>query len=234
MRLCSIGDRIAHSGTGPFDKKGPLGHGNVIILIMKLSKLIVLFVTVALLPIGVSAQTVNTPVNILPTLSSSAWLKSGAATIASNGLTATIEETATKQGTIYTDVSIKNTIKDYALLIAYTKAEDVRNDGDITGLPYIYGYFLDKNGKIVSYLQGQSMRHSGTTDNAWAVSYGVFEIPDKAVTVRYFMKQASKKGTTKDGREATFAKPAVYLLENSARSTEIINDFKSKLGNIWE
>lgn len=186
------------------------------------------------MPMSVSAHSLDTSDNQLPGLSSSQWVKTGAASIASNGLTATIAETSTTSGSLYTDVSIKNTTKDYVLLIAYTKAEDVRSDGDITGLPYIYGYFLDKNGQVISYLQKSSMRHAGTVDGEWNVSQGVFSIPDNAVKIRYFMKQASKKGTTKDGRDATFAKPGIYLVERATSALQIIENYKSHLGNIWE
>ncbi|MEK7665983.1 MAG: hypothetical protein AAB337_03870 [Patescibacteria group bacterium] len=201
---------------------------------MNFSKFIISFVIVVLLPASVSAHMVETPVNILPTLNSSSWLKIGAVTVATNGLTATISETSATRGNLYTDISISNTTKDYVLLIAYTNAEDVRSDGDITGLPYIYGYFLDKNGKIISYLQKDNMRHSSTVDGAWDVSNGVFEIPSGAVKIRYFMKQASKKGTYKDGRDATFAKPGVYLVDRPPQALDIISEYKSHLGNIWE
>ena len=190
---------------------------------------------VALLPASAFAHTVvPADNNFLPALTSSAWTKMGAASVATNGLTATIAETSTTTGSFYTDVSVKNTTKEYALLIAYTQAEDVRSGGDITGLPYIYGYFLDANGKVISYLQKANMRHSSTVDGAWDVSHGVFKIPSNAVTIRYFMKQASKKGTTKDGRDAIFAKPGVYLTERATGAASIIERYKSHLGNIWE
>ncbi len=199
-----------------------------------MKKFLIVLLLLATIPMSVSAQTVPFYGNILPRLSDSGWTVSGAASVAKNGLTATIEETATKSGTIYTDISVKNTAKSYALLIAYTKAEDVRDNGDITGLPYIYGYFMDKNGKILSYLQKENMRYSGTTDGVWDVSNGVFEMPAGTVKIRYFLKQGSRKGTVKDGRDATFAKPGVYLFDRGVQALDTITEYKNHLPNIWE
>lgn len=135
----------------------------------------------------------------------------------------------TRQAALFRqDVTIKNHAGDYALMIAYTRAEKIRSN-DIAGLPYLYGYFLEKDGSVEQYLQGQSMRHTGTKNNTWNVSYGLFKIPSDAYTLRFFLKQASRKGTTQDGRDAEFYKPGLYIVEDKNDAMDIVDDYEDHL-----
>lgn len=133
-----------------------------------------------------------------------------------------------------------------AVLISYTNAEKLQSNvsgtrkSDITGLPYVYGYFFNmkeqKNGRIMEhvsqYLQGQAMRHQGACDNEWKVSYGLFEIPKDTIKARFFLKQASRKGTKKDGRAAWFYRPNFLIVPTMADAKKVVDEYQKNLTNV--
>lgn len=133
-----------------------------------------------------------------------------------------------------------------AMFISYTNAEKLQSNGDgtrksdITGLPYLYGYFFDmkehKNGRMMEhiseYLQGPTMRHQGMCDNEWKVSYGLFQIPQGTVKTRFFLKQASRKGTEKDGRAAWFYKPNFLVVSTMADAKKVVDEYQKNLTSV--
>lgn len=133
-----------------------------------------------------------------------------------------------------------------AVLISYTNAEKLQSNvygtkkSDITGLPYVYGYFFDmkehKNGRVMEhvsqYLQGPTMRHQGACDNEWKVSYGLFEIPKGTLKTRFFLKQASRRGTEKDGRAAWFYKPNLLIVPTMADAKKVVDEYQQSLASV--
>ncbi len=173
-------------------------------------------------------------------ISSNRWIASGPASaihdtilrLSQNDLPCSSSSNCSTASALFRqEANVKGNDGKYALLISYTRAEKLRTN-TISGLPYVYGYFLDKNGKILTYLQGQSMRHTGTTDNTWVVSYGIFKIPSGTENTRFFLKQASRKGTTSDGRAADFYKPGLYLFSSEQDAKTMVESYRNNLSSV--
>lgn len=135
-------------------------------------------------------------------------------------------------GSFSQDVSVKGHGGDYALVIAYTRAEDVRSGDNVAGLPYLYGYLLDADGRIQTYLQGSTMRHPEAKDNIWGVSYGIYKVGKNDKTLRTFLKQGSRKGTERDGRAAEFYKPSVFLVGSEKEANDIMASYRKDLKTV--
>lgn len=157
------------------------------------------------------------------------WKTNGGVSIASDG-TITLTENGSESEHAYTDVAVAGRGGDFAVLIAYTKAERVRTN-DITGLPYLYAYAMNKDGKILAYLQGQQMLHAGKSGE-WQVNHGTFRLPAGTTTVRYFVEQAEKQGSAKKGDDAMFKKTALYVVENASRTQDAVRNYRSSLAQI--
>lgn len=166
-------------------------------------------------------------VNLLD--SAGSWKTNGSVRIAADG-TITLTENDSESEHAYKDVDVTGRGGDSAVLIAYTKAERVRGN-DITGLPYLYAYAMNKDGKILAYLQGQQMLHAGKSGE-WQVNHGTFRLPQGTTTVRYFVEQAEKQGSLKKGDDAMFKKTALYVVENASRTQDAVRNYRSKLSQI--
>ena len=163
----------------------------------------------------------------------SSWKTYGNASVDKSEHVITLTEKEGESEYAYQDVSASAHINEYVTFASYTLAEDVRSGGDITGLPYLYAYALDKNGKVLSYMQGQHMLHDDSTDDGeWTVSYGTFRVPTKAKTIRFFVKQASESGETKDGDDAKFFEPGVYFTSTSSSGSSVVSRYKSNLSDV--
>lgn len=146
-------------------------------------------------------------VNILDRVST--WKTNGGVNVAGDG-TVTLTENGSESEDAYKDVAVHGRGGDMAVFRAETKAETVRAN-DITGLPYLYAYAMNKDGKILAYFQGQHMLHAGTADS-WQVNSGKFRIPEGTATIRYFLSQAEKQGSAKNGDDAMFRNVSLKIV----------------------
>jgi len=130
-------------------------------------------------------------------------------------------------GQFWQDIAIPEGQGGYALLIAWTSSERINNNGDITGLPYLYGYMLDKKdrNRINAYLQGQKMRHSLLTPNTWALSWGVFELPKHTGAIRIFLQQASGR-SAQTGSAARFDDVGIFLFYSREEAEKFAEEFE--------
>ncbi len=151
------------------------------------------------------------------------WKTSGGVHIASDG-TITLTENGNESERAYKDVDVTGRGGDTAVLVAYTKAESVRSN-DITGLPYIHAYAMNKDGKILEYFKGKQMRHDGKRGE-WQVSHGTFHIPAGTTTIRYFVEQAEKQGSSKNGDDAMFKETALYVVEHAERAKDLVQNYR--------
>jgi hypothetical protein len=150
------------------------------------------------------------------------WTVRGGASV--NGSTVTLTERAGEDEYAYQDVAVPHGGGKWAVLVAYGKAETVRSR-DITGLPYIYGYAMNDQGKILSYLQRPSMTFKGRA-GAWDVLSANVKLPLGTTKVRYFLQQAEKKDSPKYGDDAIFYKPAFYVVDTFEAGRDLINNYR--------
>ncbi len=143
----------------------------------------------------------------------------------------TLRETPRENAYVYQDFSVSQTSGNRLLLISYTRAESVRTGGDITGLPYLYGYAFNARGAILSYLQSPSLRHTNVS-GTWAVASQTFSLPRGTTSVRLFLKQASRRGTTRDGRAASFYAPGTFVSDSESELASIAEQYRRDLPSI--
>ena len=136
-----------------------------------------------------------------------------------------------ESGHLYTNVDIPEN-DDYAVFVAYARAEKPYSSDNIASLPYLYAYFLDEDGKIVEYVAETSMRQNSIAGKSWQVIYGIVDVPKDSESMRLFLKQASRKGTTPDGRAAWFYKPGLFFVDSSSEASKIVTAYSSELGEV--
>lgn len=183
-----------------------------------------------LIPSAAFAHSPSTSGNMV---SWSSWKTYGSVSVDKSDYTVTLSEKEGESEYAYQDIGASSYVNEYVTFVSYTNAEDVHSGGNITGLPYLYGYALDKDGKVLSYYQGQNMLHDdNAADGEWMVSHGTFRVPSKAKTIRFFLKQASESGEDKEGDDATFYKPALYFGSTSSSTSSIISSYKNNVDEL--
>lgn len=130
-------------------------------------------------------------------------------------------------GSYYQDVPIRNLTGSFALLISWSSSDRVNTKRDITGLPYLYGYWVDANNKnkFIGYLQGQKMLHSLNEIDEWGVIWGVFKVPGNTGAIRLFLNQASGK-SSQTGSYAKFDDVGVFIFDSKAEAKEFAKKFE--------
>jgi len=123
-------------------------------------------------------------------------------------------------GMFYQDVPLKDDmIGKYALLIAWASTSRYEGPHDQTGLPYIYGYMMNKTdgNKINAYLKDQLTLLQPAGLDTWGVIWGIYEIPPDTGSIRFFMQQADGK-SAQNGSEARFSGPGVFIFGTEAEA----------------
>ncbi|MBI5893076.1 MAG: hypothetical protein HZB79_05410 [Deltaproteobacteria bacterium] len=115
----------------------------------------------------------------------------------------------------------------YALLIGRVASERINKDGAITGLPYLYGYMLNKEqGNLINaYLQGQNLLGSAKRENEWVTVWGIFKIPPSTGTIRFFLNQSEKKGIPQNGSAAYFDNLGLYIFKKEDEANSIVDSY---------
>ncbi|MCP5052570.1 MAG: hypothetical protein GY940_35710, partial [bacterium] len=122
-------------------------------------------------------------------------------------------------GYFWQNASVQESTGRYALLISYASSERVQS-GDQTGLPYLYGYMLDKDNpnKINSYInKGREMKLSTQSPNKWGLIWGIVEIPPNTGGIRFFMQQADGR-KPQNGSAARFDAPGIFIFDSEAEA----------------
>jgi hypothetical protein len=167
--------------------------------------------------------------------SAGAWSSVGSTNIFKDG-SVSIREMGSQKNYVFKDVEISSRDGNRVLLIAYTKVHRVGSQNvltsDTTGLPYLYGYAMNRQGRILSYLQGRDMTHDFKNENKWDVSSGVFDVPYGTVKIRIFLKQAERRGTAKGNFEAWFYEPGVYVVARESDASFILNGYLNSISLI--
>jgi hypothetical protein len=135
------------------------------------------------------------------------------------------------RGSFSQDVNLtESDIGKFALFIGRGSSERIDADGAITGLPYLYGYMMNsgnpKGGRIYAYLQGQQMLARPPYQDEWVVMYGIFRIPEKTGTIRFFLSQAERKYVPQNGSAARFDNIGLYLFETEEDALRFAKAYK--------
>jgi hypothetical protein len=161
------------------------------------------------------AQSRNLLQNPNADLNSRYWHTSGQATVEAttgNNLCFIVRN----GGSFYQDVTLPDdAVGQYALLIGRGSSQRVNPDDAITGLPYLYGYMMaagqPNGGRVLDYLQGQSMLGAVKQRDEWVDMWGVFRVPEGTKTIRFFLNQALRQGLPHNGSAARFDNVGLYL-----------------------
>ncbi len=160
------------------------------------------------------------PVNLL---APGNWVTQGGVSVASDG-TVTLTENGSESEQAYKDVAVSGRAGEHVVFVAYTKAETVRAN-DITGLPVIHGYAMGADGKIMSRFKGQATIRKDAKSGEWTVSSGVFKVPAGTVKIRYFLDQAEKAGSSKNGDDAMFTMAGLYVVKDKQAAERIVGNY---------
>lgn len=133
-----------------------------------------------------------------------------------------------KQGAFF-DIDAKDLKEDYILIASYVDKDDSRpsyssSDRKRSGNPYLYGYYIDKQGNILKYLTG-SETISTSRSNADSVVYGIFPPMSKTKTIRIFLKQSSVKNISNSGVDVTFIKPILVSASSTSRAKDLLSAY---------
>jgi hypothetical protein len=117
----------------------------------------------------------------------------------------------------------------YAVLIGRGASERINEDGAITGLPYLHGYMMEQGppngGKILAYLQGQSMRANTQIRDEWVNMWGIFQIPEGTKRIRFFLNQAERRGVPQNGSAARFDNLGLYVFATREDAVAFVNQY---------
>jgi WD40 repeat protein len=129
------------------------------------------------------------------------------------------------KGMVWQDARI-NAEGRYALLISWASSERVNPDGDQTGLPYLYGYMLNKSdrNRINQYLQGQHMLLKTDVANEWEIIYGIFQVPPETGAIRLFLQQADGR-LPQNGSAARFDEPGIFLFDTREQAETFAKNY---------
>lgn len=149
-----------------------------------------------------------------------------------------IDADGSRSGHLYTDVDVPSRYDDdLALFISFTRAERpyprlTNGDENIAGLPYLYGYFLDDDGRVESYFTNGYMRYDVNRGRGWQVTYGYMPVPEDTESIRLFLKQANRAGYDADGREAWFYAPGLYFVEDREEARDVVEAYEDALDDV--
>jgi len=117
----------------------------------------------------------------------------------------------------------------FVLLIGRLSTQRINPDGAITGLPYLYGYLMNKDDKrINTYMQGGAMGYQGTAVDQWQTAWGIFPVPAGTGTVRFFLDQAQRANLPQNGSAALFDDLGLYLFPTRAQAQAAVEAYRQR------
>ena len=194
--------------------------------------LAILFLTILKMNAVCQVQASNLLRNPNADTMAASWRASGEAMVertAENDLSFVVRN----GGHFYQDVELPTSAAgQYALLVGRGSSERINLDGSITGLPYLYGYMMEKgrpDGKeIRDYLQGERMLGRSTIKDEWVQMWGIFKVPQGTNTIRLFLQQALQNGVPHNGSAARFDDLGLYLFVTRADAGAFVQSLGSR------
>ncbi|MDH4196840.1 MAG: WD40 repeat domain-containing protein [Candidatus Aminicenantes bacterium] len=118
-------------------------------------------------------------------------------------------------GTLSQDVPVGEAAGRAVLVVARTASERIEEDGDQTGLPYLYGQVMGGPGgrRVLLYLQESTLTHPDREVGTWGTVWGVFEVPAEADFVRLVLSQSDGR-RAQNGSAAWFDDVGVFVFDS--------------------
>jgi ankyrin repeat protein len=117
----------------------------------------------------------------------------------------------------------------FVLLIGRLSTQRINPNGAITGLPYLYGYLMNKDDKrINTYMQGGAMGYQGTAVDQWQTAWGIFSVPAGTGTVRFFLDQAQRANLPQNGSAALFDDLGLYLFPTRDQAQAAVETYRQR------
>lgn len=134
-------------------------------------------------------------------------------------------------GRFFQDVELpKDAAGQYLVLIGRGASERINPDGAITGLPALYGYIMQPTApdrkEILEYMQGQRMLARTNSPDAWVNMSGIFQVPEGATKVRFFLNQALRAGVPHNGSAARFDNLGLYLFPTKDAAQAFVSQYE--------
>jgi hypothetical protein len=118
----------------------------------------------------------------------------------------------------------------YLLLAGLVSSDRIHTVGSITGLPYLYGYIMDRDSvmwatgqDINNYLEVSHLLSSRGISDEWTVMWGIFSVPEDTGNTVLFLKQAEQRGDPLDGSAARFDDLGVYLFSSVTEAQTFVS-----------
>ena len=114
----------------------------------------------------------------------------------------------------------------YVVVAGYLSADKVV-EGSISKRPYLHGYFMFEENKIISNLQDNALMHS-CKSKCWEARAGIFKIPPKTESIRLFLGQGSARGDSPDGSRSYYDDIEMRLFKTLKEAEEFKNEYKKQ------
>ena len=201
-------------------------------ILMRITILLLVWFWIGLLGVSSNPQASNLLQNPRADDGTNYWRVYGNATVAQAG-DGNWCFVVRDKGYLVQDVNLPDgSVGKYALLIGRASSERVNPEGAITGLPYLYGYMMERGdprgGRIKSYLQGQQMLCAAKNPNEWVPVAGIFEVPAGTGAIRFFLNQAERKGMPQNGSAARFDDLGLYLFSTAEEAKSFVQIYNGR------
>jgi hypothetical protein len=105
----------------------------------------------------------------------------------------------------------------------------VDEDGDQTGLPYVYGNWVNSKDdhRFNGYLNADSLTLRGSKPNQWGVVYAIYPVPEETGAIRLFL-QSADGGKPHNGSAAFFDDVGVYSAASEAEAKQLLEAYRGK------
>lgn len=114
----------------------------------------------------------------------------------------------------------------YLAMAGYVSVDNVVANS-IARHPMLNGYILGVNERIISYLQGETLRHNREA-KCWQAVWGIFKIPSNGNSVRLFLDQAAVKGDDPNGTRAYYDDLELRIFKTGQEAEEFISNYKKE------
>jgi WD40 repeat protein len=116
----------------------------------------------------------------------------------------------------------------FIVIAARAASERIPASGGITGLPYIYGYFVNKKdpNRFNGYLNANGLRLDAEEKDRWGVVGAVMKLPPETGGIWFMLQQASG-GDPQNGSAARFDDVGLYAFPDEITAKEFLKKYRA-------